>query len=130
MLEIKTPLPLRDEEKVTLPARAEVVADLKWIKAITIVCPSPAEEGRVQIEYVPMTRDGVLIERDGDGISTTRTVGTHTLYADKDSVPELAAAFNAFLACIGPMEEFHAPRSTVDVPGDAVAIEEGMPAVV
>lgn len=110
MPEIKTPLPLREEEKLTLPARSEVVADLKWIKAITIVCPSPTEEGRVAIEYVPMTRQGVLVEKDDAGNSTTRTVGTATLYADKDSVPELAAAFAAFLACIGPMEAFDLQR--------------------
>ena len=111
MIEIKTPLPLRDDEKVTLPPRSAVVADLKWIRAITIVCPSPTQEGRVSIEYLPMTRQGVLVEKDDAGQSTTRTVGTESLYADKDQVPELAAAFAAFLACIGPMERFHAERS-------------------
>lgn len=110
MPEIKTPLPLRDSEKLTLPARSEVVADLKWIRAITIICPGPEAEGTVQIEYVPMTRGGVIVERDADGKSTTRTVGTRALYADKDAVPELAEAFRAFLACIGPMETYHAAR--------------------
>jgi hypothetical protein len=111
MIEIKTPLPLREDEKVTLPARQQIVADLKWIKAITIVCPSPTEEGRVQIEYVPMTRNGQLILKDDAGQNTTRTVGTESLYSDKEQVPELAAAFTAFLACIGPMERFDLERS-------------------
>lgn len=110
MIEIKTPLPLRDSERVVLAPREGVLADLKWIRAITIVCPSPTQEGRVSIEYLPMTRNGVLIEKDDAGRDTTRTVGTDTLYADKDSVPELATAFAAFLACIGPMERFHANR--------------------
>lgn len=110
MPEIKTPLPLREDERVTLAPRSQVVADLKWIRAITIVCPSPNVEGRVSIEYVPMTRAGVLIQKDDAGQDTTRTVGTASLYADKDAVPELATAFAAFLACIGPMERFHAER--------------------
>lgn len=107
MIEVKAPFPLREDETVTIPARPAVIADLKWIRAITIVCPSPEQEGRVSVEYVPMTRDGVLIERDTVGNTTTRTVGTETLYADKDSVPELAAAFAAVLACIGPLEQYH-----------------------
>jgi hypothetical protein len=111
MVEIKTPLPLRENERVTLAPRSAVLADLKWIRAITIVCPSPTEEGRVSIEYLPMTRNGVLVEKDDAGQTTTRTVGTESLYADKDSVPELATAFAAFLACIEPMERFHAERS-------------------
>lgn len=106
MPEIKSPLPLRDVETVTLPPRSQVVADLKWIRAITIVCPSPEREGRVCIEYVPMTRDGVLVQKDDAGKDTTRTVETSSLYADKEQVPELDAAFKAFLACIGPMEQF------------------------
>lgn len=108
MIEIKTPLPLREADRLTLPARPEVVADLKWIKAITVLCPGPNCEGMAQIEFVPMTRAGVLIERDAAGNSTTRTVGTQTLYADKQAVPELAAAFRAILNCIGPLEEYRA----------------------
>ena len=57
-----------------------------------------------------MTRGGVIVERDADGNTTTRTVGTRALYADKENVPELAEAFRAFLACIGPMENYHAAR--------------------
>lgn len=114
MLSVKIPLPLRESEVVTVPAQAAVIADLKWIRAITIVCPSPDTEGRVNIEYVPMTAGGVLIERDADGNSTTRTAGTNTLYADKDSVPELAAAFAAVLACIGPLEQYHLQKSPAD----------------
>lgn len=108
MIEIKTPLPLRESDKLTLPARGEVVADLKWIKAITVLCPGPNVEGMVQIEFVPMTRAGVLIERDAAGNSTTRIVRTETLYADKNSVPALAEAFRAILNCIGPMEDYRA----------------------
>lgn len=119
MPEIKSPLPLKADEIVTLPAREPVLADLKWIKAITIVCPSPTEEGRVQIEYVPMSREGVLVEKDDAGKSTVRTVGTNTLYADKEKVPELAAAFAAFLACIGPMEQFHAADSELSAEPDS-----------
>lgn len=106
MPDIKNPLPLDAEEIAILPARAKVVANLKWIRAITIVTPSPNEEGRLTIEYVPITPAGVIVDRDNDGNDLTRTVQTRSLYAHKDQLPELAVAFAAFLNCIQPLEQF------------------------
>ena len=102
--EIKRLLPLVAAEVVTLPPIAAKVADLKWLTAITIVTPSPQVEGRLMIEYRPMTQTGEIIYFDAEGKDTTRTITVPNLYALKSVVLELDAAFSAVLACVNPVE--------------------------
>ena len=103
--EIKKVLPLVESEIVTIPATSEKRAELKWITAITVVTPSPKEEGRFTIEYRPMTSTGEIIYFDSDGRDTIRTITVNNLYAFKDLVPELNIAFGAVLACVNPIED-------------------------
>ena len=102
-------LPLVAAEVVTLPPVAAKVADLKWLTAITIVTPSPQIEGRLMIEYRPMTQTGEILYLDAAGKDTTRTITVPNLYALKSAVLELDAAFSAVLACVNPVEAAMAP---------------------
>jgi hypothetical protein len=102
--EVRRVLPLLESEVVTLPATAEKRASLKWLTAITVVTPSPQEEGRFLVEYRPMTESGEILYNDAEGKDTTRSISVTNLYAFKKEVPELEAAFAAVLACVNPVE--------------------------
>ena len=99
-------LRVKEDERAVIPPREAVVADLMWIRSIVIDCPGPTQEASIQVEYVPMTAEGVVIHRGPNGEEYMRRVGTNTLYADKEKVPELGLAFMAFLAAVKPMEAF------------------------
>jgi hypothetical protein len=103
--EVRKILPLLESEVITIPATAEKRGELKWITSITVVTPSPKEEGRFLIEYRPMTATGEILYNDAEGKDTTRTITVNNLYAFKESVPELNAAFGAVLACVNPIQE-------------------------
>lgn len=96
------PLPLGSP--VVLPAREAKVATLRWIKSIAITCPGPQSEGRICVEFVPLTEDGELIEINDAGESLVRLVETNTLFADLTQIPELQTAMTAILAAIPAVE--------------------------
>lgn len=92
------------QEMVILPAKAEVVAPLKWLTAIAITTPAPGQPGVLVIEYRPMTETGQIIYTDVQGRDTKQVIHVSDLYALKDTVPELAAAFAAVLLAVNPVE--------------------------
>jgi hypothetical protein len=102
--EVRKILPLLEAEVVTIPATEEKKGQLKWITSITVVTPSPKEEGRFLIEYRPMTSAGEILYNDAEGKDTTRIISVNNLYAFKDQIPELNAAFAAVLSCVNPVE--------------------------
>lgn len=102
---IKKVLPLVDAEVVSLPAVEAKCGCLKWLTSITVVTPSPRQEGRFVIEYRPMTDLGEIIYVDADGKDTTRSITVPNLYAFKKQVAELDLAFGAVLACVNPVED-------------------------
>lgn len=95
-------VPLQSE--VTIPATTEVTATLKWITAITISTPFPGAQGGLAIEYLPMTEQGELVYFDAAKQSTLKTITSANFSQLKSSVPELAAAFSAFLDAVNPIE--------------------------
>lgn len=97
------PVPLNSP--LVIPARAEKVATLRWIKSISISCPNPQSEGRIAVEFVPMTVSGELIERNDAGQSLVGVIQTNTLFADLARIPELQAAMTAILTAIPAVEE-------------------------
>jgi hypothetical protein len=102
--EVRRLLPLVEDEVVVIPATEEKTGNLKWLTAITVVTPSPQEEGKFVVEYRPMTATGEIIYTDAAGKDTTRTITVTDLYSFKKQVPELDAAFHAVLACVNPVE--------------------------
>lgn len=100
---------LDDKEIVVIPAVPEQVAYLMWISQILIRTPDPQcikeGTGEVAIEYYPMTKDGIVLRHDSTGRSLMRVIRTYNLYADMEAIPELEAAFSAFLAAIVPFQQ-------------------------
>lgn len=96
------PLPLGSP--VIIPARDSKVATQRWLKAITITCPNPQSEGRIVVEYVPMTEDGEIVSKDDAGNDLTGVITTNTLFADIAQIPELQAAMSAILAAVPAVE--------------------------
>lgn len=101
-VELTKLVPLQNE--VVIPAQAEVTATLKWITAITVSTPSPHSQGSIAIEYLPMTEQGELVYFDAAKQSTLKTITSVNLSQLKSLVPELAAAFLAFLDAVNPIE--------------------------
>lgn len=97
------PVPLNSP--LVIPARAEKVATLRWIKSIAITCPNPQSEGRICVEFVPMTESGELIEKNDAGESLIGVIQTDSLFADLVNVPELQTAMAAILAAIPAVED-------------------------
>lgn len=117
-------LRVKEEERAVIPPRPAVVADLMWIKSIVIDCPGPQYEASLRMEYVPMTDDGRLVEIGPGGESLLRQVGTQSLYADIQKVPELAAAFSAILAAVKPMEAFKDAQKAAQDKAEAPQTEQ------
>ena len=97
------PVPLNSP--LVIHARAEKVATLRWIKSIAITCPNPQSEGRICVEFVPMTESGELIEKNDAGESLVCVIQTNSLFADLANVPQLQTAMTAILAAIPAVEE-------------------------
>jgi hypothetical protein len=97
------PVPLNNP--LVIPERAAKVATLRWIKSIAITCPNPQSEGRIVVEFVPMTESGEIIEKNDAGQSLVGVIQTDSLFADLANVPELQAAMDAILAAIPAVEE-------------------------
>lgn len=109
--EIKKLLPLVAEERIELPSTEAKSGGLKWITAITIVTPAPNQEGRIGIEYRPMTDTGEIIYRDANNQDTTRTIVADDLYSLRKKLPKLDTAFAAVLDAISPIETIVRERS-------------------
>lgn len=97
------PVPLNSP--LVIPAREAKVATLRWIKSIAITCPGPQSEGRICVEFVPMTVEGELIEKNDAGESLVGVIQTNSLFADLANVPQLQTAMTAILAAIPAVEE-------------------------
>ena len=97
------PVPLNNP--LVIPERAAKVATLRWIKSIAITCPNPQSEGRIVVEFVPMTESGEIIEKNDAGQSLVGVIQTDSVFADLANVPELQAAMDAILAAIPAVEE-------------------------
>lgn len=94
---------LLDEPFVVQPVQA-IDAPFMWIESIHINTPAPDREGDVSIAYYPMDANGVVYKTDPYGATLVRTISTNTLFADIQTVPELATAFAAILAAVKPLE--------------------------
>lgn len=106
-------LELKEEEKLVIPAKQEVVLDKLWIRQIIISTPSPLAEGSVRIEYGPwsgdMSKDAVW--RDANGADTAKCLQLNDLYQTMVQCPELKAAFDAILASVAPVQAIVDERS-------------------
>lgn len=99
-------MPLPMNQPLVIPPRAPKVATLRWIKSIAITCPDPQSEGGIVVEFVPMTDDGELIEKNDAGESVVGIIQTHALFADLQRIPELQAAMSAILTAIPAVEAY------------------------
>lgn len=97
-------MPLPMQHPLVIPPRGPKVATLRWIKSIAITCPNPQAEGRIVVEFVPMTDGGELIETNDAGESVVGVIQTNSLFADLQRIPELQAAMSAILTAIPAVE--------------------------
>lgn len=73
--------------------------DRMWLTSLVVLKPSPQTEGKVVIEWQPMSLDGELFPQ-------TNRIECDTLFAAIAAVPEIATAFNAVMQAVIPLKTY------------------------
>lgn len=100
------PITLAEDDAVTIPPTEEIVANLMWIKTISIRTPSPTAEGQITIGFCPMTSSMQLIERGPNGEDLNKSIHIPVLFQAANDIPSLSTAFDNFIDSVRPLQEW------------------------
>lgn len=93
------------DEPVAAPAVPEKTFPIIWIRNLQIQAHDPNAEGHLYLELLPMAVDRELYWGNG-----SIQIKTDHLYQAMNKVPEVAAAFDAILNCIKPLQAWIASQ--------------------
>jgi hypothetical protein len=89
---------------ITIPATESKTFPLVWLYNVVIHAPGPQHEARVMVEVVPMAVDGELAWGHVQKIESEQFMRAIA------EVPEVAAAYQATLAAVLPMQAWVAQQ--------------------
>jgi hypothetical protein len=87
-----------------IPPVPQKVFGTLWVRELAALMPTPFDSGRLVITWDKMSDTGELRGRD-------ERIETDNLMRARDEVPEVRAAFDAFLAAVVPFQEWVAAQS-------------------
>lgn len=101
-------MPITPEQPIVVPPQAGVTFDQQWIYNL-VVHSTAVDAGRVTIELLPFDASGQTIGSS----SFLETISTDQLWQAAAAVPEVAAAMQAVINCVGPLRAWIKSQSEV-----------------
>ena len=99
------------DEPIIEPPKDQKSFPIIWIRNLRIAAHDPAAEGSVYLELLPMSENGELFWGNGSiQITSTR------LFQAINEVPELAAAYQAILSAVKPLQAWVESQQTEENP--------------
>ena len=94
-------MPITPEQPIVVPPQAGITFDQQWIYNLVVHSPT-VDSGRVLIELLPFDPATQTIGSS----ALLEIVQTDQLWQAAAEVPEVAAAMQAVIDCIGPLREW------------------------
>lgn len=94
-------MPITPEQPIVVPPQAGVTFDQQWIYNLVVHAPS-VDSGRVLIELLPFAAEAQTIGSS----QHIEVIQTDQLWKAAAEVPEVAAAMQAVINCVGPLRNW------------------------
>lgn len=100
-------MPITPEQPIVVPPQAGATFAQQWIYNLVVHSPA-TDSGRVLIELLPFDATTQTIGSS----SLVETIQTDQLWKASAEVPEVAAAMQAVINCVGPLREWIKNQAT------------------
>lgn len=104
-------MPITPEQPIVVPPQAGITFDQQWIYNLVVHSPA-VDSGRVLIELLPFDATTQTIGSS----ALLETVQTDQLWKAAAEVPEVAAAMQAVINCVGPLRTWIKSQAEVVQP--------------
>ena len=100
-------MPITPEQPIIVPPQASTVFDQQWIYNLVVHAPT-VDSGRVLIELLPFN----ATEQTIGSSQHLEVIQTDKFWQAANAVPEVAAAMQAVINCVGPLREWIKNQAT------------------